>query len=378
MELAPFLLEQWTDAHRSSVRYNLAGSTGPKWTLAELRALMTDAERDELERTALGYCPGSGRESLRAAIASMYGADPAEVQTFTGAQEALLALFFLASEPGANVVVPWPAFAPFVQLPEAMGLETRRYQLRQENRFEVDVEEVARLTDAHTKLILVNSPNNPSGSVVPEETVRALGELAERRGIELVVDEVYHPIYHGEGRRSAGTYTQATVLGDFSKAFSLPGVRVGWLLVRDRARREALLNARGHFTVSGSVLGELLAEVATRNREKIWNRARAASAPNLAALGEWCAAHADEMEWLRPRGAMTAFPRLTGVRDARPFCTAAAARGVLVAPGDCFGSPEHFRIGFGLEMPGYRDALETLSEVLAPAVNVARRPSRAR
>jgi aspartate/methionine/tyrosine aminotransferase len=155
------------------------------------------------------------------------------------------------------------------------------------------------------------------------------------------------------------------VLGDYSKAFGLPGLRVGWLLERDRARREALENARGYFTVSNSMLGELLAEVATRNCETVWNRTRAVSAENLAVLAQWCAAHEERIEWLPPRGAMTAFPRLRGVRDARPFCVAAAERGVLLAPGDCFGAPTHFRIGFGVEMPGYRDALGVLSETLA-------------
>jgi aspartate/methionine/tyrosine aminotransferase len=364
MKLVPFLLEQWLEKYQNSVQYNLGLSTGPKWTLAELRALMTDAEREEFDRAALTYCPGSGRESLRAAIASMYGADPDEVQIFTGGAEALLALFFLASEPGANVVVPWPSFPPFAQLPEALGLETRRYLLRHENGFEVDVDEIMQLTDERTKLILVNSPHNPSGATVAEETIRALATFAGQRGIELVVDEVYHPIYQGEIRRSAGEYSRATVLGDFSKAFGLPGLRVGWLLERDRARRGKLANARGYFTVSSSMLGEMLAEVATRNRETVWNRARAVSAQNLAALDEWCAAHKEQLEWLRPRGAMTAFPRLRRVRDARPFCVAAAARGVLLAPGDCFGSPEHFRIGFGLAMPGYRDALGILTDIL--------------
>ena len=364
MKLAPFLLEQWIEEHRDSVRYNLALSTGPKWTLAELRALMTDAQREELDRAALTYCPGNGRETLRAAIASMYGADPEEIQVFTGGAEALLALFFLASDPGANVVVPWPSFPPFAQLPEALGLQTRRYLLRHENGFEVDVEEIMRLADARTKLILVNSPHNPSGATVAEGAIRALDAFALQRGIELVVDEVYHPIYQGEIRRSAGEYSRASVLGDFSKAFSLPGLRVGWLLERDRARREELANARGYFTVSNSMLGEMLAEVATRNCETVWDLARTISAQNLAALDEWFAAHEEQLEWLRPRGGMTAFPRLRRVRDARPFCEAAAARGVLLAPGDCFGSPEHFRIGFGLAMPGFRDALGILSEIL--------------
>ena len=222
-----------------------------------------------------------------------------------------------------------------------------------------------RLADARTKLILVNTPHNPSGALVAEEAVRALDAFAQRRGIPLVVDEVYHPIYHGASARSAGEYSRASVLGDFSKSFSLPGLRIGFLLERDPKLRHELENAHGYFTTSTSILGELLAEIATRNRETIWNRARRVSAPNLALLDDWAVANEEHIEWLRPRGSMTAFPRVRGLSDARPFCVAAAERGVLVALGEAFGAPAHFRIGFGLEMPRYREALGILSEVLA-------------
>jgi aspartate/methionine/tyrosine aminotransferase len=364
MKLVPFVLEEWLAKYRDSVAHHLGMSTGPKWTVTELRALMTAEERAAFDAASLSYCPSNGREPLRAALASMYGADPAEILVFNGGAEALLALFFVAGEATANVVVPTPSFAPFMEVPTALGVETRRYALRLENGFAPDVDEIKRLTDERTKLILVNTPHNPSGALVDEAAIRDLDAFAQRRGIQLVVDEVYHPIYHGEPRRSAGEYSRATVLGDFSKSFGLPGLRVGWLLERDPARRQELENAHGYFTVCASMLGELLAEVAARNRDAVWNRARSVSRANLAVLDEWVAEHEDRLEWLRPAGSMTAFPRLRGAADARPFCVAAAKRGVLLAPGDCFGSPAHFRIGFGLEMPRYREALEVLGKTL--------------
>ena len=219
----------------------------------------------------------------------MYGADADEILVFNGGAEALLALFFVRGEPGANVVVPTPSFAPFVEVPLALGVETRRYALRFENGFALDVEEIMRLTDARTKLILVNTPHNPSGALADEEAILALDAFAQRRGIPLVVDEVYHPIYHGAHARSAGEYSRASVLGDFSKSFSLPGLRIGFMLERDAKLRRELENAHGYFTTSTGMLGELLAEVATRNRETIWNRARGVSARNLALLDEWAA-----------------------------------------------------------------------------------------
>jgi aspartate/methionine/tyrosine aminotransferase len=365
MKLVPFALEEWLAKYRDSVAHHLGGSTGPKWTLPELRVLMTDAERDAFDGAELTYCPTKGREPLRATLASMYGADPEEIVVFNGGAEALLAMFFVDGAAGANVVVPTPSFAPFLEIPTAFGVEVRRYTLRLENGFALDADEIMRLADARTKLILVNTPHNPSGALVDEETIRTLDAFAQQRGIHLVVDEVYHPIYHGDARRSAGQYSRATVLGDFSKSFSLPGLRIGWILEHDAQRRAELENAHAYFTVSASMLSELLAEVAARNREAIWNRTRAVSAENLAALSEWCAENEESIEWVRPRGSMTAFPRLRGGADARPFCIAAAERGVLLAPGEAFGAPAHFRIGFGLTMPRYREALGVLSAVIA-------------
>ena len=315
MKLKPFVLEEWLAKYRDSVPHHLGMSTGPKWTLAELRGLMTDAEREAFDGAALTY-------------------------------------------------TPTPCFAPFMEIPTSLGVEARRYVLQLENGFALDVDEIIRLVDARTKLIMVNTPHNPSGAVADEGSIRALDALAQRRGIPLVVDEVYHPIYHGAPARSAGEYSRATVLGDFSKAFSLPGVRIGWLLERDEKRRRELENAHSYFTTSTNMLGELLAELAVRQRETIWNRARSVSAQNLATLDEW-GTRAEPIAGLRPGGSMTAVPRVRGAADARPFCVAAAERGVLVAVGEAFDAPAHFRIGFGLAMPRYIQALDILSEVLA-------------
>jgi aspartate/methionine/tyrosine aminotransferase len=364
MKLRKFLLDEWLERNEGKTKYNLAASTGPAWTLEDLRGLMTDREKESLFKAPLTYQPGHGTESLRSALASMYGAKAEEIQITTGASEALLALFFLAAEPGANVVLPDPAYPPFLAIPESLGIEVRRYPLDPKKGFAFDVSKVASLLDDRTKLLLVNSPHNPTGAVVSEADLRALDELTTKRGIQLVVDEVYHPIYRGSRARSAGEFTRATILGDFSKAFSLSGIRVGWVLERDKERREDYWNARANFSISNNFPGELLAEVAVRNREKIFDRAREVSAKNLAVLDQLFREHSGILGWVRPEGGMTAFPWLVDGTDARPFCEAAASKGVLLAPGDCFGFPSHFRLGFGACTDGYEEAVSILAGTL--------------
>jgi aspartate/methionine/tyrosine aminotransferase len=365
MKLRTFLLDEWLEGYEGKIRYNLAASTGPSWNLEDLRRFMTEEENQRLLKTPLTYQPGHGTESLRQELAAMYGAKADEIQITTGAAEALLALFFLAAEPGANVVLPYPGFPPFHAIPESFGLEVRRYNLDARNGFAFDLDRVASLVDDRTKLVLVNSPHNPTGAVISESDIRSLEELTVKRGAQLVVDEVYHPIYRGSAPRSAGEYTRATILGDFSKAFSLSGIRVGWILEREPKRREDYWNARAHFSVSNNFPGELLAEVAVRNREKIFDRAREVVASNLSILDRLFREHREILGWVRPEGGMTAFPWLVEDDNARPFCEAAAAKGVLLVPGDCFGFPSHFRLGFGACADGYEKAAEILSGTVA-------------
>ncbi len=371
MKLRTFLLDEWLERYarpKEKIRYNLAASTGPPWTLDDLRLLMSEEENERLLRTSLTYQPGQGTETLRQELASMYGATADEVQITTGAAEALLAVFFLAAEAGGNVVLPYPAFPPFLALPESFGLEVRRYTLDPATGFAFDLSRVASLLDDRTKLVLVNSPHNPTGAVVSESDFRALEELTEKRGIQLVVDEVYHPIYRGSAPRSAGEYTRATIFGDFSKAFSLSGIRVGWILERDPKRREDYWNARAHFSISNNFPGELLAEVAVRNRAKIFDRAREVATRNLSVLDRLFREHGEILRWVRPEGGMTAFPWLVDGLDTRPFCEAAASKGVLLAPGDCFGFPSHFRLGFGACTDGYDEAVEILAGALTAKI----------
>jgi aspartate/methionine/tyrosine aminotransferase len=379
MKLKPFLLEEWLERYEHSAKYNLAASTGPAWTLSQMLELMTPDEKERLFETPLSYCPATGYESLRHEVASMYGARDEEIQIVTGASEALHALFFEAagsgtgSRPQANVILSRPAYPPMVAIPDALGLELRYYELRHERGFRFDVEEIAGLIDAQTRLILINSPHNPTGAVASEEDIEAVAAVAQDRGVRLVVDEVYHPIYTGARarHRSAAEYTHATVLGDFSKAFSLSGLRIGWILERDKERRKALWNSHATFTISTNFPGELLAEVATRHRETIFARARDVAQKNLAVLDQLFDAHASTVEWVRPTGGMTGFPRLLVSEDARPTCEEAARRSVVLGPGDCFGFPAHFRIGFGAQADGYDKAIEILSDVLEHARRVA-------
>src|SRR5215470_758803 len=269
MELKPFLLDKWLDNYEHGIEYNLAASTGPAWTVNEILNLGTDEERELFLNHKIVYSRPAGAEGLRNAIADMQQVDADHVQVVTGASEALLALMWLAAEPGANVIIPLPGFTTFSALPQSLGLETRFYRVRRENGFRIDPDEIKRLADSKTKLILVNSPHNPTGATIADEEMEVLHAFTAERGIQLVCDEVYHPIYHGRQTKSAARLPHATVISDLSKAFSIAGVRTGWMIEHDAQRRQQYWTARAYFSISNTTTGEILSEIAIRKRDVV-------------------------------------------------------------------------------------------------------------
>jgi len=365
MQLKPFLLDQWLDQHKPSTEFDLAASTGPSWSLDQLLALGTDEDRRLFQTHSLAYSSAAGAPALRAAIADMQQVPPDTVQVVTGASEALLILMWLAAEPGANVILPQPGYAAFSALPESLRIETRTYSVRKENNFAIDIDEIKSLADQNTKLVLINNPHNPTGATLSDADLDTLHAHTSAHNIQLVVDEVYHPIHHGPPTQSAARLPHATVIHDFSKAFSIPGVRTGWIIEPDAARRERYWTARAYFSIANNNAGEILAEIAMRHRDTVLGKTQSTATNNLRQLNAFLSNHRDTIGWISPRGGMTGFPWLLSGEDTRPFCQAAVNHGILLAPGDCFDQPSHFRIGFAAIADNLPAALTRFEEFLA-------------
>jgi aspartate/methionine/tyrosine aminotransferase len=332
MQLKPFLLDAWLDQYEHDIEFNLAASTGPTWTVNDILALADDETRQRFLNHKLVYSRPAGADSLREAIAEMQQVPVEVVQIVTGASEALVALMWLAAEPGANVIIPLPGYPAFSALPESLGLETRFYRVRRENGFRIDPDEIKRLADSKTKLILVNSPHNPTGATIGDNEMEALHDFTAGRGIQLVSDEVYHPIYHGSQTKSAARLPHATVIA--------------------------------YFSISNTSTGEILSEIAIRKRDVVLGKAQEAATRNLKLLDRFMADHRDMLGWISPQGGMTAFPWLMSGENAHAFCQAATERGILLAPGDCFDVPSHFRLGFAAAGDNFSRALERLGALV--------------
>jgi aspartate/methionine/tyrosine aminotransferase len=368
MKLPRFELDRWLAAHEFAdppIRFNLASSTGPQWTLGEILSLGGAGPLD-LERLKLSYAPPQGNARLRERVAALHGVEADEVVVMTGASEALMALVcHCAPDPGerTSIVLPRPCYPAIPILARAWGVHVREYVLEAPD-FVQTADVVMAAVAADTRAVFVNSPHNPTGGVMNFEEQARLAGMLEERGIPLIVDEVYHPLYFSRDVPSAAALPNTIVLGDFAKALSLPGLRIGWLIDRDAARREALIDARSYFTISGSPLTEAIGTLALEHAGVIWRRLREVARANLDLLDGFMRVHSERLEYARPAGGTTCFPRLRSGGDARPLCEALASAGVLVAPGDCFDAPTHMRIGFGAQREGYAEALMLFDGVL--------------
>jgi aspartate/methionine/tyrosine aminotransferase len=375
MELSPFLLDTWLEQKFSAdppVEFDLGASTGPEWNLRELLALAGPEALESVLDTRLFYTSAKGSKELRESLAGMYGVEPEYIQVCTGSAEALWLLFFHAAEPGANVVLPNPGFPANTALAAGFGLETRSYTLRRDEGFRIDLDQIRGLVDDRTAFVLVNTPHNPTGAVLSDAEMEALHAFCADRGVQLVSDEVYHPIYHGTPAQSAARLPHATVLGDFSKALCLSGLRVGWMVERDAKRRHRYLNARSYFTASNTALGEKLAVLAVRHRDAIYGRARQVAKANLKLLDEFFAEFSDILRWVRPPGGMIALPWMADGGDGREFCKRMMQSGVMLAPGDCFGMPDHVRLGFAASGERFSEGLARLTGALRKGMVQAR------
>jgi aspartate/methionine/tyrosine aminotransferase len=365
MNLPPFALDAWlAQKHDPAVRveFDLGSSTGPVWTLRELLALGGDLE--ELLDSPISYVSPRGTLALREAIGALEGCAPDSVQVTTGGAEGLLLIFSYAAAPGANVVLPKPGYPANDALAQAFGFEARHYRVRAENGFRIDIDEICRSIDDRTRLVLMNSPHNPAGATVSDVEMEAVHDYCAARSVQFLSDQVYHPIYHGPGMRSAARLPHATVLGDLSKAMCLSGLRIGWIIEPDGERRARYLNARSLFTVCSSGMAERLGVLALRQRQAIYARAKRIAAQNLSLLAKFFANERGVFRYTPPSGGMTAFPSALDGSETRPLCVEALRQGLLLAPGDCFGAPEHFRIGFAASGERFAAGLERLAEVV--------------
>ena len=357
-----FVMERWQSHHENAVEYNLAESGVQPVTLAELQELTGLDPSD----TLLGYGHTDGSPSLRERIAALYPGATADniVATVGGAEANFLAMWRLV-EQGDRVVVVRPTYEQTTGLAVGLGARLDSVWLEEDRGWQPAPGAATEAIQPGTRLVVVTNPNNPTGHPLGEAAIAEIVEAAGRAGAWILSDEVYAGgELSGEPTPSIwGRTDRVLVSASLSKAYGLPGLRLGWL-VAPAEFREDLWARKDYTTIAPSPLCDRLGAAALEPgvRAALLERGRGILRANLAVLQEWAAGHADVLNFRAPVAGAVAFFRYDlPIGSTELAERLLAEQSALIVPGDQFGIDDYFRIGYGYTSPPLAPGLERLS-----------------
>ena len=370
--LPDFRLETYFSKWEFNARYHMTASDMETLSMRELLELADDDGRKAWDELRLGYTETFGRPSLRQAIAGTYDNIRSEdVLTFAGAEEGIFAAMQVLLSPGDHAIVVTPNYQAAETIPLSI-CEATGIPLDPDDDWSLSIEAVEKALRPETKVISINFPHNPTGKVIARDTLDQLVEIARDRDIHLFSDEVYRLLEKDESVRVpqvADLYGKGLSLNVMSKAYGLPGLRIGWIATRDRSVLSAMERAKHYLSICNSGPSEVLAEIALGAREKILARNHKIIAANLEALDGFFAEYEDLFDWSVPDGGCIGYPRYKGPEGVETFCKSLVEEsGVLLLPSSVYSSAltdapdDRFRIGFGRK--NIQEGLDVMREHL--------------
>ncbi len=352
-----FELEVFFSRWEFAARYNMTASDAESMSLAELVKLASPQDRAAFESLHLGYSETYGMPALRAEIAATYETvAPDDILCFAGAEEAIYVAMRVLLEPDAHAIVITPNYQAAETIPLSI-CEVTGVPLEPELDWALDIDLVREAVRPNTRLISINFPNNPTGAILPRATFDALVELCRAHDIWLFSDEVYRLIERDEALRlpqAVDVYERAISLNVMSKAYGLPGLRIGWLACKDPGVLVRFERYKHYLSICNSAPSEMLALIALKARETVLARTRAIVRRNIAELDAFFADFPDRFHWREPDASCVAFVRYLGEDGVETFTRRLAEEaGVILLPASIYRSElnevpaDYFRIGFG-------------------------------
>jgi len=369
MRIETFAMERMQSTYENEVDFNLSESGVQPLTLGEL--VDDAASRDALLAEGLRYTQSNGTAPLRDAIAALYdGASRDHVQVTNGGSEANYLATWNLVEPGDEVVMMVPNYMQTWGLARGFGAEVREWPLANDgSRWTIDAAALDRLVSPRTKLIVVCNPNNPTGARFEAPDLDRVAAAAARHGSWILSDEIYRGAER-DGRETPtmwGRHDRVIVTSGLSKAYGLPGLRIGWI-VAPPALVAALWSYHDYTTIAPGALSDALARRALdpARRSRILGRTRSILSRNFPLIAEWLDAHGGLFTYAPPDAGAIVYVRYHHPINSTELVTRLRKeKGVLVVPGDHFGMDGYLRIGFGEDPQYLRTGLERARELIA-------------
>lgn len=348
---APYM--EWAKT-RPAAEFDLAGSNILACTLDDLAGAR--------EAISLSGANDTGYAPLIESIASRYRVTADRVTTASGTSGANFFVFAALLDAGDDVLVERPGYDPLLGAARIFGARTIRFDRVFEEGYRLDADRVKRAMTPRTKLIVVTTPHNPTGVMADAAALDDIGQIAERAGAHVLVDEVYRDVTGDTSPPAAARADVFITTNSLTKSYGLSSLRAGWVIaapdVTYRVRR-----ARDVVDGTGSIVAERLATLAFAQLDRLHERARSVLARNRALVDAFLQSRR-ELEWVPSAGTIV-FPRIRGVDDAGPFVERLMReRTTAVGPGRFFEAPAHFRLGYGGDTAKIRLGLDQLVAAL--------------
>jgi aspartate/methionine/tyrosine aminotransferase len=366
MKLEPFEMERMQSQWENLVSRNLSESGVHPMSVEEL---ISPEESGSLMRQRLAYIQSNGTEELRAAVARIHpGAAVENVVVTNGSAEANFITAWRLVEPGDHVVMILPNYMQLWGIIRSFGAEVASVPLVEESGWAPDLDALRKAVTPRTRLVVVCNPNNPTGAVLSADERREIVRVAERHGAWILADEVYRGAERdgAETETFWGSYDRLVVTGGLSKAYGLPGLRIGWAVGPPPTPFE-LWGRKDYLTISPGALSEFLARRALEpeTRGRILERTRGILRANYPVLQDWVERRRRYFRLVPPRAGAIGYVRyLWKVNSTELVTRLREEQSVLIVPGDHFGMDGYLRIGFGNEPADLRDGLLRIDRVL--------------
>ena len=368
MPINPFRLERYFAKYEFKVRFLLSSSDCESISMNELLQMATPASLELWQGLKLGYTESQGHPLLRAEVSSLYHNIPADNVLIAAPEELIFVAMQTILKADDHIVVVSPAYQSLHEIARSLGCQVSPWSFKPgPDGWELNLAELERSITAHTRMIVINFPHNPTGHIITRHELDSIVELARKNDLYIFSDEMYRLLECDPATRLppvCDLYEKGISLSGLSKAFALPGLRLGWLATRQNTMVERWLAYKDYTTICNSAPGEVLGMIALQNKERIIQRNLEIIRTNLDSVREFFSKHTDKLSWFIPLAGSVAFPEWRGDGSVEEFCQGVLEEeGVMLVPGNLFGyQGNYFRIGLGRK--NLPEALDHVGEYL--------------